>query len=68
MQLPSQPAPNKSAPSDLIADANSPATVADTSAATPKLKGKRAKSEIRVLHCDIIKNEFWDARPEMLAA
>jgi hypothetical protein len=69
MQLPSPASgPRNFARSGAIPDAESPAADADTSVAAPKLKGKRAKSEIHLLHCDIIKDEFWVARPELLAA
>ena len=28
---------------------------------------EKPKMTIEVLHCDIIGNEFWDARPDLLA-
>ena len=28
---------------------------------------EKAKTTIEVLHCDIISDEFWDARPHLLA-
>ena len=34
-----------------------------------KTKNKtKSKTRISVLHCDIVKDEFWDARPGILAS
>ncbi|KAJ7082940.1 tRNAHis guanylyltransferase-domain-containing protein [Mycena belliarum] len=39
----------------------------DTESA-PRLRGRtKPRAQIVVLHCDLIKDEFWDARPEILS-
>ncbi|KAJ7031670.1 Thg1 C terminal domain-containing protein [Mycena alexandri] len=35
----------------------------------PKMRGRtKPRTKVVVLHCDIIKDEFWDARPEILSS
>ena len=48
--------------SDLLTVAASETRISPMASQREKLK-----MTIEVLHCDIIGNEFWDARPDLLA-
>jgi len=39
----------------------------DEAKAKPKAKPKQKMTRIALLHCDIIHNEFWSSRPDLLS-
>ncbi|KAJ7756987.1 Thg1 C terminal domain-containing protein [Mycena metata] len=65
-EISEEPVPDTSTTADTSTEND---TTTSPASSLPKMRGRtKPRTKVVVLHCDIIKDKFWDARPEILSS